>query len=56
MFAVVPRRGAWIETFIVRGLPSSAHVVPRRGAWIETEPCKLSQSCTIGRPPQGGVD
>ncbi len=33
---VAPRRGAWIETFILVGFSLSAIVAPRRGAWIET--------------------
>ena len=53
---VAPHAGAWIETISVAASAPIRFVAPHAGAWIETAPIRFIRSCSLGRPPCGGVD
>jgi len=53
---VAPRRGAWIETAIIRLKRRVTEVAPRRGAWIETADQVPPSIVRLSRTPQGCVD
>ena len=56
MFAVAPRRGAWIEIPLKKKGDYYVLVAPRRGAWIEIQLQSVYPHDPLGRPSQRGVD
>ena len=50
---VAPRRGAWIETLLIRFPHLLSIVAPRRGAWIETTARVIAGGRAFGRTRRG---